>query len=58
MMSKDMQPINSKACVAEVVWGPFQDIALQVASIVIDHHLGRCSNTTSVRAIRVGSDSC
>ena len=42
LVGEDMQPINSKGGVLEVVRSSLHDIALQIASIVVHHHAWSC----------------
>ena len=44
----DVQPVNPESSIAEEVRCPPQHILVQIAGIVIDNQLGRCSQTRPI----------
>jgi len=44
IMIPDMQSVNPKQCRTEELWCTSEDVAMQVAHIVIDDHLRRCKS--------------
>lgn len=46
IMIPDMQSVNPKLCRTEELWCTSEDVAMQVARIVIDDHLRRCKSNS------------